>query len=524
MTESNIKLLTIDDEKGICNSIASYFEDYDYITFIANSGKAGIEIIKTEKPDVVITDLMMPEVDGFEVVKFLKDFSPNVPIIVVSGAGTISDVMKAIRIGAWDYITKPIEDLNLLKHTVESCLERSHLLRQREENEKYLEMMVNLRTKELRGTVKKYQESEEDLKTILQSIGDIVLVTDLEGSIRKINPAAEKGLQVSFDNLHKRKFNDIFTIFDTKTLKKINIPFNDKFCSRRPILLSDNTLKLSHSNNPLFVVGSISPLIILDNYASGFVVALTDITNQKNLERKAHHSQKMESIGRLAGGITHDFKNMLGGVLGLSELILEDLESGEMKEMISTIAETVNTALEMTSKLLSFSRDDKEEFKVIDIHKTIEDTIVILTHTINKNIGITSTLNAEKPNFMGNFSEIQSTLLNLGINARDAMPDGGRLEFKTSNINISESYCERSMEELIPGEYIKISVQDSGSGIPDNVVEKVFEPFFTTKESGQGTGLGLAAVYGTIKSHRGEITISTEIGVGTVFNILIPIN
>ncbi len=521
--DSNLKLLTIDDEKGISNSIASFFEDYEYITFRAYNGEEGIDIFQKEKPDIIITDLMMPKVDGFEVVKFVKENSPNTPIIVVSGAGTIPDVMKAVRMGAWDYITKPIEDLNLLKHTVENCLERSKFLRQRDENEKYMEMMVNLRTKELRGTVKKLQESEEDLKTILQSIGDMVIVTDSKGNIRKLNTVAEKILGLNFHIVLGKNFSNICDIIDNKTQNKVVIPFNESFCPNRPIQLSDNTLILKHESKKLFIVGSISPLFILDKHVSGFVIALTDITDQKNLEKKTHHSQKMESIGRLAGGITHDFKNMLGGVLGLSELILEDLETGEMKDMISTIIETVNNALDMTGKLLSFSRDEKAEIKKFDLHKSIEDTIVILSHTINKNIAISTKLLAEKSEIYGNESELKSVILNLGINSRDAMPRGGRIEIITKIVEIDNTYSNTSMEDLPPGEYIKISVSDTGSGIHPDVIDKVFEPFFTTKDSGHGTGLGLSAVYGTVKSHKGEITIDSKINKGTTFNILLPV-
>lgn len=521
--ESVLKLLSIDDEKGICNSIASFFEDYEYDTFRAFNGEEGIDIIQKEKPDIIITDLMMPKVDGFEVVKYVTENFPNTPIIVVSGAGTIPDVMKAMRIGAWDYITKPIEDLNLLKHTVENCLDRSKLLKQRDENEKYMEMMVNLRTKELRGTVKKLQESEEDLKTILQSIGDMVIVTDSKGNIRKLNTVAEKILGLDFNIVMGQDFTNICNIIDNKTQKRVKIPFNEKYCPNRPIQLSDNTLELNHESKKLFVVGSISPLFILDNHVSGFVIALTDITDQKNLEKKTHHSQKMESIGRLAGGITHDFKNMLGGVLGLSELILEDLETGEMKEMVTTIIDTLNNALDMTGKLLSFSRDEKEENKQFDLHKSIEDTIVILSHTINKNIAISTKFLAEKSEIYGNESELKSVILNLGINARDAMPQGGRLDITTKIVEIDNRYSNSSIEDLSPGEYMKISVSDTGTGISPDIIDKVFEPFFTTKDSGQGTGLGLSAVYGTVKSHKGEITIDSKINEGTTFNILLPL-
>lgn len=523
MNPDEIKILSIDDEKGICNSIASYFEDYDYITLTAPGGAEGIELFKNEKPDVVITDLMMPEVDGFAVVEFLKENSPNTPVIVVSGAGTISDVMKAIRLGAWDYITKPIEDLSLLKHTVETVLERAKLLREREENERYLEMMINLRTKELRGTVKKLQESENDLRTILQTIGDMVIVTDRTGRIRVINPAAEKGLDVSYDNLHGHLFSDFCQIYDAKSHNLLSLPFNDKFYPNKPIILSDNLLKLSHTPEERYIVGSISPLFILDKHVSGFVIAVNDITDQKNMEKKAHHSQKMESIGRLAGGITHDFKNMLGGVLGLSEIILEDLEKEEMKDMVTAIIETVNSALDMTGKLLSFSRDEKDEYKRINIHKTIEDTIILLSHTINKNIAITSKLTAESSEIIGSSSEMQSTFLNLGINARDAMPEGGRLEITTNSITIDQNYSKNSIESIVPGNYIEISVSDTGLGMPSDVIDKVFEPFFTTKEVGKGTGLGLAAVYGTIKSHSGEVTIKSTLNQGTTFKILLPV-
>ncbi len=255
-------------------------------------------------------------------------------------------------------------------------------------------------------------------------------------------------------------------------------------------------------------------------YFNGY---LMDITERKHLEEQVHHIQKMDAIGQLAGGIAHDFNNMLGGIMGVAEVIqLQAPDNTAVMNSADLILNVATRAAELTTKLLAFSRKEKLDNTFVDIGHVITEAISLLKHTLDKKIELFVDQQAQQTTVLGDPSQLQNVFLNLGINSGYAMPDGGRLSFTIRRIDLDEQYCASSRFVLVAGTYVQIEVRDTGCGIAPENLDHVFEPFFTTRQSGKGTGLGLAAVYGTIQQHHGAITVYSELNRGTVFHILLP--
>ncbi len=252
---------------------------------------------------------------------------------------------------------------------------------------------------------------------------------------------------------------------------------------------------------------------------------LLDVTEQKRTEIHLRQRQKMDSVGQLAGGVAHDFNNMLGGIIGFSELLEMDLApESPLQEHVKAIKNAAENAAELTRKLLAFSRQGKSFSTPINLHDCIAHAVVILQRSIDKKIEIKQDCHADQSTILGDPSQLENVFLNLGLNARDAMPDGGVLAFSSYNIELDWQYCEDSSFSIEPGLYIVVQVEDTGCGIAKDLQEKIFDPFYTTKEVGKGTGLGLSAVYGTVKDHHGEIHLYSEEGQGAAFKIYFPID
>jgi len=239
-------------------------------------------------------------------------------------------------------------------------------------------------------------------------------------------------------------------------------------------------------------------------------------------DRQSFHSLKMEAVGRLAGGIAHDFNNILTAVQGNAELLkMGGFNPIERDDMISQILEASKRAAGLTRQLLDFARKGTFRIVAVDTASIIDKTIALLSHSVDKRIKIEVDLQAAPTAVLGDPSQIENALVNLGMNACDAMPNGGVLTFATRNVALDEESCLDYANELAPGSYVEVSVRDTGSGMDPTTRSRIFEPFFTTKEVGQGTGLGLASVYGCIKSHYGNIRVESQPGKGTTFKILL---
>ncbi len=255
---------------------------------------------------------------------------------------------------------------------------------------------------------------------------------------------------------------------------------------------------------------------------SVFVVGL-DITDEQALQEQLNHAQKLEAIGRLAGGVAHDFNNMLGGISGAAELLeLKTQQDDSRMEYIKLILNTVDRAAKLSQGLLSFSRKGKCVSTPIDLHLLINEALNIFRSGLDPRIEIISELSAKDSMIVGDSSQLQNLFLNMFINSRDAMENNGTLRVATSNIYLDAQAVAESGFGLEAGQFIEIIISDTGCGIRHDILQKIFEPFFTTKDEGKGTGLGLASAYGAIKDHNGDIRVESQEGVGTTFLIRIP--
>jgi len=245
---------------------------------------------------------------------------------------------------------------------------------------------------------------------------------------------------------------------------------------------------------------------------------------EASLRDELHQVQKMEAVGQLAGGVAHDFNNLLTAILGNAELLAEGLApDSEESSFAADIRGAAIRAAELTKQLLGFSRKGKMQTTVVDVHPIVTEVVALLERSIDKRIEVVQRLEASPTTVFGDPTQLQSALLNLAVNGRDAMPEGGTLMLTTRNVDLDEVFCKESIEDLTPGAFIEITVADTGVGMDAEVQQRIFEPFYTTKKQGKGTGLGLASVYGCVMDHKGAISLYSESGQGSAFKVLIPV-
>jgi signal transduction histidine kinase/ActR/RegA family two-component response regulator len=242
----------------------------------------------------------------------------------------------------------------------------------------------------------------------------------------------------------------------------------------------------------------------------------------RDIEQQLQQAQKLEAVGRLAGGISHDFNNILTAILGYSDLTLQRLLEGDpLKRNLLEIRRASERAAALTRQLLAFSRKQVLQPIVLDLNSVVLDLERMLARMIGEDIHLRTTLNHQLGNVKADPGQMEQVIMNLVVNARDAMPDGGKLTIETDNVILDEAYAQRHLS-VSPGPYIMLAISDTGTGMPADIQEHLFEPFFTTKEAGKGTGLGLSTVYGIIKQSGGNIWVYSEIGKGTTFKIYLP--
>jgi PAS domain S-box-containing protein len=256
--------------------------------------------------------------------------------------------------------------------------------------------------------------------------------------------------------------------------------------------------------------------------AKGLELIAEDVTERRMLEEQLRQALKIEAMGQLAGGMAHEFNNYLGIVLGYSELLLEEAGAAEgLRRKVAEIKGATQTAASLTRQLLALSRRQVLEPKVLDINSVVWETHKLLRHLIPETIELVPMLEPNLPPVEVDPAQIQQILINLVVNARDAMPHGGKVVVETAHVELDEEYAGRHIE-VLPGHYVMLTVSDNGCGIDEPTQGRIFEPFFTTKQAGKGTGLGLSTVYGIVRQSGGHITFESALGEGTRFRIYLP--
>lgn len=367
-------------------------------------------------------------------------------------------------------------------------------------------------------TDKKLAEAErERLFTAVEQAGEAIFITDKEGAILYVNPAferitgysAKEALGNNARILKSGRQDQAFykALWDTITAGKT---WKGRLINRR----KDGTLYTEEA--------TISPVSDPSGRIVNYLAVKRDITAQLELEERFHQAQKMESIGRLAGGVAHDFNNMLGVIMGHAELALEDPAiSPRLASALKEIMKAAERSANLTRQLLGFARKQTISPRVIDLNETVEGMLKMLRRIIGENISLAWLPSSGLWPVKMDPTQVDQILANLCVNARDAIGTGGNISITTANHSFDEAFC-RANKGFSPGDYVCVAVSDDGCGMDKATMEKIFEPFFTTKGVGEGTGLGLATVYGIVRQNNGFVRVDSRPGEGASFEIYIP--
>ncbi|MFH2092093.1 MAG: ATP-binding protein [Pseudomonadota bacterium] len=366
-------------------------------------------------------------------------------------------------------------------------------------------------------------KERERLKVTLQSIGDGVITTDIHGTVVLLNNAAQKMTGWDQENGSGRPLSEIFYIINKQTQQACDNPVQQVLKTGKMVELANNTILVSKDGTHRVIADSASPIIDADRKTIGIVLVFRDITEKVGLEAALRQSQKMEAIGNLAGGIAHEFNNVLGIIIGNTELGIDDLEKWHpVSENLNEIKKASLRARDVVKQLLSFSRKMDVRLEPIEIKIIVKETLKLLKASIPSNIQIQERFLSKHNVVVADPTQIHQLLINLCNNAAQAMgEEGGSLTIELDNTIIHDEQAH-DLSDLGPGNYVCLTVTDTGPGIPESIQDKIFDPYFTTKSVDKGTGMGLAVVHGIVKTHHGAITVDSVVGKGTSFHVYFP--
>lgn len=352
----------------------------------------------------------------------------------------------------------------------------------------------------------KYQEEiirERDFShAVLESLPGIFYMFDEEGRFLRWNENFKKTTGYSDEEIEKISHLDLFPKEDAPYISdRLELCFIKGETDAEADLVTKDGNRI-----PYYWTGMLSTI----GDETCVVGMGIDISRRKQAE-------KMQALGQLAGGIAHDFNNQLGAILGFAEILSSSIDDKTVKNHALMIAEAASRASDLTRKLLAFARKGKYQIGPVDINQSLAEIVTLLSHSIDKRITVKTDFIAHPTFIQGDAAQIHHALLNLAVNGRDAMVDGGTLSVSTHHETLDKTFCMDVPFDIKPGRYVKIEVRDTGTGIDQSVQHRIYEPFFTTKELGEGSGMGLPAVYGTVKNHKGAITFQSEPGKGSVF-------
>ena len=363
------------------------------------------------------------------------------------------------------------------------------------------------------------QRREERFRRLIENASDLITVINCEGIAQFQSPSSERVLGFKPEEIAGRSVFEIIHPEDTprvvaalqNTLSNPTVPIIEEFRLRH----RDGTWRTIQSIGQNMPAETGGPFLI--------VVNSRDVTGQKSLQEQLRQSQKMEAIGQLAGGIAHDFNNLLTVIAGHSELLLmESPPDNPATASLTEIRGAAARAAALTRQLLAFSRQQVLSPRVVNLNMVVTDAGKMLQRLIGEDVVLQTNLSPDLNPVRVDPGQMDQVIINLLVNARDAMPRGGKISIETSNVLLDEAYA-KSRPDVRPGRYVRLAVSDAGTGIAPEILPHIFEPFFTTKGVGQGTGLGLAVVHGIVKQSEGHITVSSKVGVGTTFQIHLPV-
>lgn len=540
---------------------------------MASDGEAGLALFEASDFDLVITDIGLPGMSGIELCEQIKRHprKGDVPVVLLTSLSDPMNIIRGLECGADNFIRKPFDARNLLAR-VNTFLDKKASRRNgkahsgvqvdfqgktltvNSDREQILDVLIAT-FEDIVRTNQELQASKTELASAKRQVDEYA--RKLEGRVRiteeKRNRAEQalveserryRGLvEFSPDAMFISRANKI--VFANKPCLKLFAALSPEQVLGKSILdfihpdyhgLVRERIRALESGKPVplseekivrldgrLVDVEISASPFLEDGVPAVQIVCRDISDRKTLEAQFQQAQKMEAVGKLAGGVAHDFNNLLTVILGFSAFLEAQLPATDpMKGSILEIKKAGERAAHLTRQLLAFSRKAVVEPKVLDLNALVADTEKMLQRLIGEDIRLTATFDPALGRVRADAGQIEQVIVNLAVNARDAMPQGGELAIATRNVELGDDYAMLH-PQVKPGRYVMLSVRDNGSGMSQETKAHIFEPFFTTKGPGKGTGLGLATVYGIITQSGGHLEVDTELGQGTSFNVYLPL-
>ncbi|MFL5690269.1 MAG: response regulator [Ktedonobacteraceae bacterium] len=493
-----MKFLNIDDNPAdrelVVRKLRREFVDAEFIELGLPTGLD--ETIAEGSYDMVLTDYQLNWTDGLQILRKVKARYPDIPVVMFTGTGNEEVAVEGMKSGLSNYVLK--KHLENLPFAIRESLEKTKLRKQYDEA-----------IQQLRASEERYREVFE------QGLTGIFIFTPT-GKILDCNAAFARML--GFSSVAAATEGNVSELY----------PHPEAWSTFLALVQREKRLEYyeaemrKQNGDALFVVANVvgkfdaaGNLVEIKSY-------LFDNTERKKLQEQFLHVQKMESLGQLVSGIAHDFNNMLGGILGHTERSLSKIsDANPLYDNLKHTYEITERAARMTRQLLAFSRRQLLEPKDIDVNQVISDLLDFIGKILADHIEFVFNPDPTLKAIHADPAQIEQVFMNLCINARDAMPEGGKLLIKTCNVTLDDAFC-RQHPGAQAGEHICITITDTGMGMDEKVRARIFEPFFTTKEPGKGTGLGLAMVHGIVGQHDGYIDVDSKVGSGTTFYIYLP--
>ena len=502
------KIVLIDDEEGIRKVMAIALQDAGYTVLTAENGNKGVDLCRKSLPQLVITDIKMPGMDGLEVLETIKKELPDIEVIVMTAFGDIETAIRTMQLEASDFVTKPVNDDALalaLKRAKQSYTSKKQL----KEYTSQLETGWSNATKEL---LKNFAFQ----KQIIESSINGIIAFGTNSKIKIFNNSMSDML--GFDKkevVEKKYFKDLFVNGEDKRIWNALTGENHGGLNRINLMES---LLLNHKSEEIPVQISAS-LLLDDNKENGLLICIRDLRELRKIEQKMAdqgqilHQDKMMSLGKLAASVVHEINNPLSGILNYLRLMAKIISKGMSEQTMEKFPRYLDIATSETarcsqivSNLLTFSRKSSMSFEPVDVTKLINRSVLLSQHKLElQNIKLSTRLDSDIPNIVADANQIQQCIINLVFNAIDAMPDGGGIELSAFKNEDSSR--------------VKILIKDSGIGIDPENISHIFEPFFTTKQEGYGVGLGLSTVYGIMERHNANISVKSKPNKGTQFTL-----
>ena len=491
-------ILVVDDNEKLAALVEKYLRRDGHRTDNVAGGAAALDWLARQPADLLLLNLRLPDMAGEELVQALDERQQPVPFIVVAGHGDERRAAQLLKRGALDYLMKDGTLLELLPAVVQQAVEQ-------------LDRRRLLHEAEIA-----YEHLRRHYEMILNAAGEGIIGLDLDGHINFVNPAA---LRLLGYEMHELLGQDLAALAERPVTGSNG---------RVHAALAANTTCRTHDlffwrkDGTCFPIESTATPLRQEGRQVGSVFVFKDITERRHLEEQFRQAQKMEAVGRLAGGVAHDFNNLLTVVSGYSELLAHNPSlDAKAQEAVTEVHKAAERAIAVTRQLLAFGRKQILAPRPLDLTELVRDMEPILRRLLGEDIEMVTELAPHLPPVTADAGQLQQIVMNLVVNSRDAMPDGGTLTITTSDVPVDAATAAQQ-PSLQPGRYALLTVADTGCGMDADTRHHIFEPFFTTKEAGRGTGLGLATVYGIVVQSGGHIDVQSEPGRGTTFRVLWP--